>query len=66
MIGVTEVVLQEPLTEFTAAMSVDIFDGNLRIDEVPYNGCRTFVVTVAGDLSKAPTSLPVPGEAAAS
>ena len=45
---IEDVVLREPLTEFTATLSVDIFDGNLFLAPIGWNGRRDFVVRVAG------------------
>lgn len=45
---IDDVVLQEPLTEFTAVVSVDIFDGNLFLQRTGWNGQRGFRVAIAG------------------
>jgi hypothetical protein len=47
-LAIEEVTLQEPLTEFTAQIAVDIFDGNLFLVRVGWNGERDFRVGIAG------------------
>ena len=48
--AIEDVVLKEPLTEFTATLSVDIFDGNLFLESVLPGqiGVQTFRLAVAG------------------
>ena len=40
--------LKEPLTELTAEMSVDIFDGNLVLLRTGWDGMRGFRLALAG------------------
>ena len=44
------VILAEPITEFTAEMTVDIFDGNLFLTPVPWDGCAGSVSELPGQM----------------
>jgi len=48
--AVHEVTLMEPLTELTAMLSVDIFDGNLFVERVMPGQCgtREIALRIAG------------------
>lgn len=50
---IEEVTLREPLTEFTAQLAVDIFDGNLFLRPIGWSGTRGFVIEIAGPKAEA-------------
>ena len=47
---IEEVMLREPLSELTATLSVDIFDGNLFVERVMQGQCgaREIALRIAG------------------